>query len=165
VYIVEGPIVFVMLTLKASSSIFHLSPPFFRLNIESLWWERQPRYSGFAIANHDTKMTAGSIQHPEQLPHYYPYSPARKYGPNELVTFTVNTLSIPQNKPLRVAISRMDNEHRPLCAFDSLTFIIPAQHAITPYGPEASDYRNVGDVIMFEGNSSIRASNCIQFVT
>jgi hypothetical protein len=138
-YTIDGPIVFVMLTInKASSFSSTQHIPKFSLNVESLE-KKSTSYSDHTFSHYDYKISNGSIQYPEQTGSDL----GRKYGPNEIVTFTVNTFPGIE-KPLRVNITRFDLESSPNCSYDSFTFVIPYSDqppSLTKYGLLSSDNR------------------------
>jgi hypothetical protein len=64
-YIVDGPIVFVMLTVKknsSSSSTQHI--PKFSLNVESLA-EKSTSYSDCSFSHYEYTMSNGNVHYPE----------------------------------------------------------------------------------------------------
>jgi hypothetical protein len=139
-YTIDGPMTFVMLTIKkasSSSSAQHI--PKFSLNVESSG-EKSTSYSNHTFSHYDYTISNGSIQYPEQTGSDL----SRKYGPNEIVTFTVNTYPVIE-KPLRVSITRLDIESSTNCSYDSLTFVEPYSssrtHSLTTRGIPSSDYR------------------------
>jgi hypothetical protein len=138
-YTIYGPITFVMLTInKANSSSSTQHIPKFSLNVESVG-EKSTSYSNHIFSHYDYTISNGSIQYPERTGSDL----GRKYGPNEIVTFTVNTFPIIE-KPLRVNITRLDLESSTKCSYDSVTFVEPASSqtpSLQIRGIPSSDYR------------------------
>jgi hypothetical protein len=142
-YTVDGPIVFVMLTVRRSSSSasnkHHI--PKFSLNLESIG-DKLVAYRDYTFSQYKNSFSPGNVEFPEQI---NPDSLSRKYKPTEIATFTINTLPIVDNS-LTLNITRMDLELKSNCSADSLTFLIPSPYdhhkrSITKYGPQDSDFR------------------------
>jgi hypothetical protein len=127
-----------MLTVeKAGSSFSTQRIQHFSLNVESIG-EKSESYSGYNISHNEYKISIGGIQYPERTDSDFNH----KYGPNEILTFTVNTFSGIE-KPVRVNITRLDIEKSTDCAYDSLTFITPSTEMkmLTISGRASTDYR------------------------
>jgi hypothetical protein len=136
---IDGPITFVMMTINNANSSSSTQPiPKFSLIVESLG-EKSTSYSNHTFSHYDYTISNGSIQYPEQTGSDL----SRKYGSNEIVTFTVNTFPVIE-KQLRFNVTRLDLESSTFCSNDSLTFVIPSSDQtpwLTLYGPLSSDYR------------------------
>jgi hypothetical protein len=137
-----------VLTVRASSSSSSTQQhhiPKFSLNVESLG-VKSTSYSNHTFSHYDYTISNGSIEYPEQTD--TDLSP--KYRPNEIVTFTVNTLPV-IGKPLRVNITWMDIEKSMNCSYDSLLFLRPItttaqKHLLGIFGLAFSGHRyNIAD--------------------